>query len=81
MVQPQSNPSASTSSASPHSFSIVGRNLKLDTAEDIQPILDDLNKVEDLKEVHFGGNTIGVEAAKALAAVLKDKKLLKVRDD
>lgn len=69
---------ASTSSASPHSFSIVGRNLKLDTASDIKPVLDELNQVAELREVHFGGNTLGVEACKALADVLREKKELQV---
>lgn len=72
--------SASTSTtSSPHSFSIVGRNLKLNTAQDIRPILDELEKVQPLEEVHFGGNTLGVEACQALADVLKSKKDLKVR--
>lgn len=60
------------------SFSILGKNLKLNTQEDIQPTLDELNKVPDLQEVHFGGNTLGVEACKALADTLKSKKSLKV---
>lgn len=71
--------SASTSTtSSPHSFSIVGRNLKLNSAQDIRPILDELEKVQPLEEVHFGGNTLGVEACQALADVLKTKKELKV---
>ncbi|CAO1616607.1 unnamed protein product [Sympodiomycopsis kandeliae] len=68
------------SETNPRSFSIVGKNLKLNTAEDIQPILDDLDKVENLEEVHFGGNTLGVEASKALAKNLEQKKTLKVAD-
>lgn len=72
------NPSASASSAFPHSFSIIGRNLKLDSTDDINPILEEMDKIEELREVHFGGNTIGVEAAQALAAALEKKKQLKV---
>lgn len=67
-------------SENPRSFSIVGKNLKLNTAEDIQPVLDDLDKVENVEEVHFGGNTLGVEACRALAKNLEQKKTLKVRE-
>lgn len=63
---------------STRSFSIVGKNLKLNTAEDIQPVLDDLDKVDAVEEVHFGGNTLGVEACKALAKNLEAKETLKV---
>ena len=60
------------------SFSIVGKNLKLNSAEDIQHVLDDLDKVDGVEEVHFGGNTLGVEACRALAKNLSSKKTLKV---
>lgn len=63
----------------PRSFSIVGKNLKLNSAEDIQHVLDDLDKVDQVEEVHFGGNTLGVEACRALAKNLAGKKTLKVR--
>ncbi|PWN26729.1 RNI-like protein [Jaminaea rosea] len=62
------------------SFSIAGRNLKLDSAADIQPHLDELNAIPDLTEVHFGGNTLGVPACEALAAVLATKKKLRIAD-
>lgn len=61
-------------------FSIHGQGLHLDTAADIEPHLRDLRAVsETVEEIHFGGNTIGVEASLALAEVLKGLKALKVR--
>ena len=58
-------------------FSIDGKGLKLDTREDIAPILKDVNP-EVIEEIHFGGNTIGVEASLALAEFLTKTKSLKV---
>lgn len=60
-------------------FSLVGKNLKLNSKADIQPHLDELNQIPNLEEVHLGGNTLGVEACQALADVLKTKHSLKVR--
>jgi len=59
-------------------FSIKGKGLKLDTRDDIKPYLQDLD-ASAVEEVHFGGNTIGVEAAHELAEFLKRAKSLKVR--
>ncbi|PKI84054.1 Ran GAP Rna1 [Malassezia vespertilionis] len=61
-------------------FNIVGRNLKLDTKEDIAPHLAEIEKIDPLYEVHFGGNTLGVGACVALANVLKTKRSLRVAD-
>lgn len=63
---------------SSHVFSLVGKNLKLNTKEDIDPHLEDLNRIADLQEIHLGGNTFGVEACRALADVLKTKTNLRV---
>ncbi len=60
------------------SFSIAGKNLKLDSAADIEPHLEVLRAIEGLEEVHLGGNTLGVEACEALAKELKQKPTLKV---
>ncbi|KAL5494960.1 RNA1 [Sanghuangporus weigelae] len=59
-------------------FSIRGQGLKLDTRADIEPHLKTLREMKDVEEVHFSGNTLGVEASEALAEVLKDLKSLKV---
>lgn len=64
--------------SSPRSFSIHGQGLKLNTRTDIEPHLKILREMKDVEEVHFGGNTLGVEASEALAEVLKDLKSLKV---
>ncbi|KAL4246573.1 Leucine-rich repeat domain superfamily protein [Abortiporus biennis] len=60
-------------------FSLQGRGLKLDTRADIAPYLEgvDPSKIE---EIHFGGNTIGVEAAEALAEFLQKATSIKVAD-
>ncbi|KAJ9096560.1 hypothetical protein QFC20_006418 [Naganishia adeliensis] len=62
------------------SFSILGKNLKAETAADLEPYLSQLKEMEDVEEVHFGGNSLGVDACKAIAEVLKDKKSLKIAD-
>lgn len=66
------------SSADGKVFSIVGKNLKANTKADLEPYLTELAELPDVEEVHFGGNSLGVEACEALAAVLKEKKSLKV---
>lgn len=60
-------------------FSIHGQGLHLNTAADIEPHLCVLRAVsKTVEEIHFGGNTIGVEASLALAKVLKELPALKV---
>lgn len=59
-------------------FSIEGKGLKLTTAEDIEPYIQDLKANDSVEEVRFLGNTLGVEASEALAKVLETKKSLKV---
>lgn len=60
-------------------LSLHGKSLKLDTREDIAPYLADVDPAI-LEEIHFGGNTIGVEASEALAEFLKKAVSLKVAD-
>ena len=59
-------------------YSIHGKGLKLDTRADIEPYLREINP-EVLEEIHLGGNTIGIEAAQALAEVLQKASKLRVR--
>ncbi|KAI9298133.1 RNI-like protein [Neoconidiobolus thromboides FSU 785] len=59
-------------------FSIEGKGLKFDNVELIQPHLDELNKLEKVETIVLSGNTLGVEAAKAFAEVLKTKQHIKV---
>ncbi|KAJ1673718.1 Ran GAP Rna1 [Spiromyces aspiralis] len=59
-------------------FSIEGRGLTLTTAEDIKEWIEAIHNVQDLEEIRLNGNTIGVEAAEALAQVLNSKPTLRV---
>lgn len=59
-------------------FSLEGKGLKLDTAKDIEAHIQPLKDNNDVEEVRFQGNTLGVEACEALAKVLETKKSLKV---
>ena len=58
-------------------FSLQGKGLKLDTRADIEPYLKDVPTT--IEEIHLGGNTIGVEAAEALAEFLAKTTHLRVR--
>jgi Ran GTPase-activating protein 1 len=59
-------------------FSLEGKGLKLDTAADVEPHIKPLREMEDVEEVRLQGNTVGIEAAAALADILKTKKTLQV---
>lgn len=60
-------------------FSIEGKGLKLTTAEDIEPHIQDLKSNDSVEEIKFLGNTLGIGASEALAKVLESKKSLQVR--
>jgi len=64
--------------SSSKSFSILGKNIKANSAADLEPYLTELKNLDDVEEVHFGANSLGVEACQAIAEVLKTKKSLKV---
>jgi Ran GTPase-activating protein 1 len=59
-------------------FSLEGKGLKLDTAEDIAPHIQPLKRSADVTEVRFLGNTLGIGASEALAEVLASKTTLEV---
>lgn len=59
-------------------FTLEGKGLKLDTAADIEGHIAALKENNDVEEVRFQGNTLGVEACEALAKVLETKKSLRV---
>lgn len=69
---------ATSTPASPKSWSILGKNLKANSAADLEPYLSELKAMDDVEEVHLGGNSLGVEACVALAEVFGSKKGLKV---
>ncbi|KAG6813593.1 hypothetical protein H0H92_009638 [Tricholoma furcatifolium] len=60
-------------------FSLSGRGLKLDTRADLEPILATVDPTV-IEEIHFGGNTLGVEASQALGEFLAKTTVLKVAD-
>ncbi|KAK4150740.1 hypothetical protein C8A00DRAFT_17775 [Chaetomidium leptoderma] len=59
-------------------FSLEGRGLKLDTAEDLEPHITGLRAMGDVEEVRILGNTLGVGACKLLGEVLATKKTLRI---
>lgn len=59
-------------------FSLEGKGLKLDTAEDLEPHIEELKSMDDVEEVRILGNTLGVGACKRLGEVLSNKKSLQV---
>ncbi|EMC93613.1 hypothetical protein BAUCODRAFT_246917 [Baudoinia panamericana UAMH 10762] len=59
---------------SPKTFSLRGQALKLNTAEDIKKHAQPLGEAIDFEIVHLEGNTIGVEAAEALASLLSKQQ-------
>ena len=59
-------------------FSLEGKGLKLDTAEDLESHIKALREMNDVEEVRILGNTLGVGACKLLGEVLSTKKTLRV---
>jgi len=59
-------------------FSLEGKGLKLDTAEDVEAHIADLRAMDDVEEIRLLGNTLGVGACKLLGEVLSSKKSLRV---
>ncbi|KAL4970137.1 GTPase-activating protein RNA1 [Aspergillus stella-maris] len=66
--------------APPKVFSLEGKCLKLDSAEDIEAHIKPLIESTDYTEIRFGGNTLGVPASERLAAVLSTQKSLEVAE-
>ncbi|KAJ7643946.1 hypothetical protein FB45DRAFT_736637 [Roridomyces roridus] len=60
-------------------FSLEGKGLKLDTRADLEPWLANVDPTK-IEEIHFGGNTIGVDASLALAEFLQKTTVLKIAD-
>ncbi|KAK6455124.1 uncharacterized protein RJT20DRAFT_129826 [Scheffersomyces xylosifermentans] len=57
-----------------NTYSIAGKQVKFDTAEDIAPYLKELNALKDVKKIDFSGNTIGIEASKSLSEAILTHK-------
>lgn len=62
--------------APPKVFSLEGKVLKLNSAEDINAHIQPLVDNTDYTEVRFGGNTLGIAASQRLAVVLKNQTCL-----
>ncbi|KAF6755894.1 ran GTPase activating protein 1 [Ephemerocybe angulata] len=58
-------------------FSLKGRGLKLDTAADVEPLINGVDPSK-LEEIHLEGNTIGVDASQALAAFISQATNIKI---
>lgn len=58
-------------------LTLEGKGLKLNTRADIEPWLKDVDPTK-IEEIHFGGNTLGVDASLALAEFLQKTTILKV---
>lgn len=54
----------------PATFSIAGQALKLDTAEDVAELCKQIGELKNLQTVRLAGNTLGIEASRALATAL-----------
>ena len=61
----------------PSKVSFRGHALKVDTMEDAQVVIDQIEKCDELVTLELAGNTFGVEGAGAIAHVLEEKKSLK----
>ncbi|CAH2312294.1 ran GTPase-activating 1 [Pelobates cultripes] len=58
-------------------LSFKGKTLKLNTAEDAQDVIQEIEEFEGLQALRLEGNTFGVEAAKAIAKALEKKPDMK----
>ncbi|XP_062387786.1 ran GTPase-activating protein 1-like [Sardina pilchardus] len=54
-------------------LSYKGKGLKLDNAESVEDIVKEIKEFQGLQALRLEGNTIGVEAAQAIAKALEDK--------
>ncbi|XP_028332011.1 ran GTPase-activating protein 1b isoform X2 [Gouania willdenowi] len=57
-------------------LSYKGLGLKLDTAESVEEMVHEIQQYPGLRALHLEGNTLGVEAAQAIAKALESKALL-----
>uniref|UniRef100_A0AAY5L9H0 Ran-GTPase activating protein 1 C-terminal domain-containing protein n=1 Tax=Esox lucius TaxID=8010 RepID=A0AAY5L9H0_ESOLU len=57
-------------------LSYKGRGLKLDTAESVKELVGEIEEYQGLRALRLEGNTLGVEAARAIAKALESKDQL-----
>lgn len=65
--------------AEPTEFSLAGKALKLDTAEDVAEIVEQIKSLKNLQKLSFVGNTFGIDASKAIAEAMATHDTIKVR--
>ncbi|NWH74773.1 RAGP1 protein, partial [Piaya cayana] len=58
-------------------LSFKGQSLKLNTAEDAEEVIKQIEEFDGLESLRLEGNTVGVEAAKVIAKALEKKSELK----
>ncbi|XP_066489794.1 ran GTPase-activating protein 1 isoform X2 [Tiliqua scincoides] len=58
-------------------LSFKGKSLKLNTAEDAEEVIKEIEEFDGLEALRLEGNTVGVEAAKVIAKALEKKSQLK----
>lgn len=59
------------------SYSIAGKQIKFNTADDIKKYVDEIKEVKNLEKLDFSGNTIGIDASEALShAILFHKNTI-----
>ncbi|XP_063796803.1 ran GTPase-activating protein 1 isoform X2 [Pseudophryne corroboree] len=58
-------------------LSFKGKTLKLNTAQDAEEVIQEIEAYEGLQALRLEGNTIGVEAAKAIAKALEKQSDIK----
>ncbi|KAF4798311.1 Ran GTPase-activating protein 1 [Turdus rufiventris] len=59
-------------------LSFKGQSLKLNTAEDAEEVIKQIEEFDGLEALRLEGNTVGVEAAKVIAKALEKKSELKI---
>ncbi|KAM4651056.1 ran GTPase-activating protein 1 [Discoglossus pictus] len=58
-------------------LSFKGKSLKLNTAQDAEEVIQEIEGYDGLQALRLEGNTVGVEAAKAIAKALEKKSEIK----
>eukprot|EP00123_Amoebidium_parasiticum_P000894 comp11814_c0_seq1/m.6432 comp11814_c0_seq1/g.6432 ORF comp11814_c0_seq1/g.6432 comp11814_c0_seq1/m.6432 type:complete len:794 (-) comp11814_c0_seq1:236-2617(-) len=61
-------------------LSFAGRGLRVNTAGEVDGLVDEIKEAGQVAEIKLSTNSLGVEAAEALAAALKEKSFLEVAD-
>ncbi len=66
-------------SAMSNIFSLEGKVLKLNSADDVKEYVEQISAMENLTEIRLSGNSFGIGAGSHIAASLKSKASLEVK--